>query len=161
MSLAVADLILVRRFSDLALDMTLEIRRARPDDTLRAQQFYAARRYGGGIGPGDSVLIAEHDGELVGIVRLAPEQGIIVLRGMQVHPAFQHQGIGTQLLAAVARVLGTQVCFCIPYAHLVRFYGQIDFVMIDPAKAPPFLSSRLMAYRQRGDGKEYVLMCRN
>jgi GNAT superfamily N-acetyltransferase len=141
--------------------MPLEIRRAVAEDIPRAREFYAERQYGGGLQPGDTVLLAEQDGELVGIVRLVPEEGTTVLRGMQIHPSVQRQGIGKQLLSAVAQVLGERACFCIPYAHLVDFYGSIGFGTIDPSKAPAFLGSRLEGYRNRGDGKEYLLMFRD
>lgn len=97
--------------------MPLEIRPATVEDLPRARRFYVDRQYGGGIRPQDTVLIAEQEGELVSIVRLAPEQGTTVLRGMQVHPAFQRQRIGTQWLAAGAQELGSRPCFCIPYAR--------------------------------------------
>ena len=83
-----------------------------------------------------------------------------MLRGMQVHPRFQRQGIGKRLLAAVARELDGNGCFCIPYAHLVGFYGGIGFHVMEPAKAPTFLRLRLERYQNRGDGKEYVIMHR-
>ena len=73
------------------------------EDISRVLNFYAERCYGGGIRPEDAVLLAEHDGELIGIVRLTTEEGVVVLRGMQVHPRFQRQGIGKRLLAAVAQ----------------------------------------------------------
>ena len=76
------------------------------------------------------------NGELIGIVRLTTEEGVVVLRGMQVHPTFQRQGIGKRLLAAVAQELDGKGCFCIPYAHLVGFYGGIGFHLTEPAKAP-------------------------
>lgn len=122
--------------------------------------FYAERRYGGGIRPEDALLLAEHDGELIGIVRLTTEEGVVVLRGMQVHPRFQRQGIGKRLLAAVAQELDGRGCFCIPYAHLVGFYGGIGFRPIEPAKAPTFLRLRLKGYQDRGDRKEYLIMHR-
>ena len=140
--------------------MRIEIRHAVAEDMPRAQEFYAARQYGGGIRSQVTVLLAERDGELVGIVRLVPEQGVTLLRGMQVHPSVQRQGIGKQLLAAVAGVLGSEACFCIPYAHLSDFYGAIGFVTIAPANGPSFLRSRLEGYQRRGDGKEYLLMYR-
>ena len=74
--------------------MLIEVRRAMAEDISRVLKFYAERRYGGGIRPEDALLLAEHDGELVGIVRLTTEEGVVVLRGMQVHPRFQRQGIG-------------------------------------------------------------------
>ncbi len=140
--------------------MSIEVRRAMAEDISRAQNFYAERRYGGGIRPEDAVLLAERDGELVGIVRLAAEEGVVVLRGMQVHPRFQRQGIGRRLLATVAQELDGKGCFCIPYAHLVGFYRGIGFHVIEPAKAPTFLRLRLERYQNRGDGKEYLIMRR-
>ena len=64
------------------------------EDISRVLKFYAERRYGGGIRPEDALLLAEHDGALIGIVRLTTEEGVVVLRGMQVHPRFRRQGIG-------------------------------------------------------------------
>src|SRR4029077_12632107 len=138
--------------------MLIEVRRAMAEDISRALKFYAERRYGGGILPEDTVLLAEHDGELVGIVRLTAEEGVIVLRGMQVHPRFQRQGIGKKLLATVAHELDGRPCFCIPYAHLVGFYGRVGFDVLEPAKPPTFLRQRLERYRDRGDGNEYLIM---
>ena len=140
--------------------MLIEVRRAMTEDISRAANFHAERRYGGGIRPEDSVLLAEHDGELVGIVRLTAEEDVVVLRGMQVHPRFQRQGIGKRLLATVAQELDGRGCFCIPYAHLVGFYGGIGFRAIEPAKAPTFLRLRLERYQDRGDGNEYLIMRR-
>jgi predicted N-acetyltransferase YhbS len=140
--------------------MLIEIRHATAEDISRAANFYAERRYAGGIRPEDSVLLAEHDGELVGIVRLTAEQGVVVLRGMQVQPRFQRQGIGKRLLATVAQELEGRGCFCIPYVHLVGFYGGIGFRPIEPAKAPTFLRLRLERYQARGDGNEYLIMRR-
>ena len=47
--------------------------------------FYATCGYGGGISQADTVLISRICGQLVGVVRLCPQEGIVVLRGMQ-HP---------------------------------------------------------------------------
>ena len=140
--------------------MLIEIRHATAEDISRVVNFYAERRYGGGIRPEDAVLLAEHDGELVGIVRLTAEEGVFVLRAMQVHPRFQRQGIGKRLLATVAQELDDRGCYCIPYAHLVGLYGGIEFHVIEPAKAPTFLRLRLERYQDRGDGNEYLIMRR-
>ena len=140
--------------------MLIEVQRATAGDISRVLKFYAERRYGGGIRPEDTVLLAEHDGDLVGIVRLTAEEDVIVLRGMQVHPGFQRQGIGKKLLANVAHELDGRHCFCIPYAHLVCFYSGIGFYVIEPAKAPTFLRQRLQRYQDRSDGNEYLIMRR-
>jgi N-acetylglutamate synthase-like GNAT family acetyltransferase len=46
----------------------------------------------------DRFFISEMDGELVGGVRLALEEGALVLRGMRVRADMQRRGIGTRLL---------------------------------------------------------------
>lgn len=136
------------------------IRRVTADDVPRALEFYAQRGYAGGIAAADAVLLAERGGELIGIVRLAPEEGEIVLRGMQVHPSVQRRGIGKQLLAAVVRELGSRSCYCIPYAHLREFYGGIGFATVEPPHAPPFLQARVDGYRERWPEKSFLLMHR-
>jgi predicted phage-related endonuclease len=57
--------------------MLIEVRRAMAEDISRVLKFYAERRYGGGIRPEDALLLAEHDGELIGIVRLTTEEGVV------------------------------------------------------------------------------------
>src|SRR5256885_12586750 len=89
--------------------MLIEVRRAIAEDISRVLKFYAERRYGGGIRPEDAVLLAEHDGELAGIGRLTTEEGVVVLRGMQVHPRFERQG-GCRPRAGWQRLLLHPVC---------------------------------------------------
>ena len=72
--------------------------------------------YGGGLNKEDRILIAQLSEEIIGAVRLCPDNGFSVLRGMQILAPFQRQGIGTQLLRACAEQLVDQVCYCIPVA---------------------------------------------
>jgi GNAT superfamily N-acetyltransferase len=102
------------------------------------------------IDPADTVWIAERAGEAVGIVRIAAEHGTLVLRGMRIAEHARRQGLGTRMLQAIAEWLGHRECYCVPYAHLVGFYGQIGFAEIEPADAPPFLAQRLVDYRNEG-----------
>jgi N-acetylglutamate synthase-like GNAT family acetyltransferase len=140
--------------------MTLaHVHRATLEDLPRIRRFYERWQYRGEVRSDDTVLIAEQDGAIIGVVRLAPEHGKTVLRGMRVVPGFQRQGIGTRLLDAVSAELKGP-CYCIPYAHLTDFYGQIGFQVLDPRTAPDFLAERLASYRARADGHEYLLMYR-
>ncbi|MBW4558002.1 MAG: GNAT family N-acetyltransferase [Trichormus sp. ATA11-4-KO1] len=52
---------------------------------------------------------------MVGAVRLCPDNGFLVLRGMQVLAPFQRQSIGTQLLQTCTEQLADQACYCIPW----------------------------------------------
>lgn len=140
--------------------MHVEIRRASAEDIPQVLRFYAGRGYGGGTTPSDTVLLAEEGGRLIGVVRLAPEHGTTVLRGMQVHPDHQRRGVGSRLLARISEELGESACYCIPYAHLVQFYSQGGFDVIEPSQAPQFLKERLESYQARGDGRKYLLMHR-
>lgn len=98
----------------------------------------------------DLVYLAEDNGALVGVVRRTQEHGVSILRGMNVAPAYQRQGIGSQLLAALTRELGNVECWCLPYRHLVSFYSAGGFALVPDSELPPFLQRRLQDYRTRG-----------
>lgn len=129
-------------------------------DVPRAAALYARVAYGGGIGPADHLLLAEDDSRLVGLLRLAPEEGVTVLRGMQVVLPYQRQGIGTRLLDAADAAIGPGVCYCIPYRHLTSFYGRIGFEEVEPARAPGFLAARLARYHAECGGPSFCIMLR-
>ena len=73
------------------------IRTATAADAPQVQALYAAWNYRGRVEPDDAVVVAEHEGRIIGVVRLAPEHGTTVLRGMRVEPAYQHQGLGSRM----------------------------------------------------------------
>jgi N-acetylglutamate synthase-like GNAT family acetyltransferase len=100
--------------------MTINL--AKLHDTKAIKTFYSQCGYGGGLNKEDRVLIAQLGEEIIGAVRLCPDNGFSVLRGMQILAPFQHQGIGTQLLRSCTEQLVDQVCYCIPWQHLRSFY---------------------------------------
>ena len=126
------------------------IRVAAPGEIERVRAAYAAWGYDGGARPEDLLLVAERERELVGIVRRTREHGVVMLRGMQVAPAARRQGIGDRLLDAFVERLGGEECWCVPYSHLVRFYGRVGFAVVPPEDGPPFLAERIEGYRARG-----------
>lgn len=117
-------------------------------DAVRA--FYAAAGYGGGAAPRDLTLAAHMDARLAGVVRLCPEEGTIVLRGMQVAQECRRHGIGQALLAHCAPHLDRGMAYCLPYDHLTGFYGRAGFAVIGPETLPPFLAQRLATYLSQG-----------
>ncbi len=125
----------------------VEVRRAGADERAAVRAFYAAQGYAASIADEDVVVIAIADGAWIGIVRLAREDGVTVLRGMRVVETWQRRGIGTRMLVAVDRALAGAPCYCIPYRHLVGFYAQIGFREIAEAAAPRFLAERVASYR--------------
>ncbi|MGE4056230.1 MAG: GNAT family N-acetyltransferase [Vicinamibacterales bacterium] len=96
------------------------------------------------------MFLAEHSGELVGVVRLAREHETLVLRGMRVHSRLQRQGIGRRLLETLGREIGDERCYCIPFRWLVGFYGEIGFQEIEVTDVPPFLAQRCAGYLEKG-----------
>lgn len=126
------------------------VRVATVDDLDNVRAAYRAWDYRGSIGPNDKVFVAEGDGELLGIVRLAQEGETYVLRGMQVSPSSQRQGIGTALLHELMKRLGGAECYCVPYAHLDGFYARVGFCECLSESAPRFLANRLSQYREGG-----------
>jgi predicted N-acetyltransferase YhbS len=113
-------------------------------------EFYSRVGYGGGVAEADTTLAAKVDGCLTGVVRLCDEAGLIVLRGMHVDPGFQGQGIGRSLLAHCLPHLDRGEAYCLPYDHLVEFYGQGGFVVAQPEAIPRFLAQRLAGYLSSG-----------
>jgi GNAT superfamily N-acetyltransferase len=113
-------------------------------------QLYLAWGYRGGIGPGDVVYVATSDGRPVGLVRRTNEEGVLMLRGMQVDPSYQRQGIGRQLLRTLVDALPAGECYCIPFDHLAGFYNKGGFEIIDESEAPGFLQQRIGRYRTDG-----------
>jgi GNAT superfamily N-acetyltransferase len=123
---------------------------ANEGDLLAAQQFYESRGYGGAaIAPSDFVVLAKRHDEIMGIGRLCQEQELLWLRGMQVEPEFQRQGIGTRILQRLVQEIGDQWCCCLPYDHLTDFYQQAGFVQVKE-NLPLALRSRLASYLARG-----------
>jgi predicted N-acetyltransferase YhbS len=120
------------------------------DELARIEEFYKQAGYRGGVSKADITLAAKVDGRLAGVVRLCDEAGVIVLRGMHVAPAFQRQGIGRSLLAHCVAHLDRGVAYCLPYDHLVAFYGHVGFVEARAEALPSFLGERLAGYLSSG-----------
>lgn len=74
--------------------------------------------------------------------RLSQEFGSCVLREMFVAEQLRGQGLGLQLLMLMAREIGSQDCWCVPYAHLVEFSSQAGFQRMTLGDCPQLLIDR-------------------
>lgn len=128
----------------------MEIFEATQSELGDVASLYAEAGYGAAIDPADIVIVAKDCGALVGAVRLCSEEGVTVLRGMQIRSAFQRQGIGARLLTACLPVLERRQAFCLPYAHLVGFYSAAGFELAADAELPDFLRRRRDVYNAQG-----------
>jgi N-acetylglutamate synthase-like GNAT family acetyltransferase len=125
------------------------ITQAKPHDAEDIKAFYRQCGYGGGLSEKDLILIAQSEAKIIGAVRLCPEPGFFVLRGMQVLAPFQRQGIGKQLLQSCTEHLVDRVCYCIPWQHLRSFYQQEGFQEVSPNTVPVLLCERFDNYISR------------
>jgi N-acetylglutamate synthase-like GNAT family acetyltransferase len=141
--------------------MTHELtqRTAERGELERIASFYLENGYDSPLDDEDTFLVVEDGGHIVAALRLCHEQGVIVLRGMQVRQDCQRRGIGSTLLRYAASVLGENHCYCIPYSYLERFYEGVGFVRIDPLEAPAFLRERWSTYMGKL-GLDVILMRR-
>jgi N-acetylglutamate synthase-like GNAT family acetyltransferase len=112
-------------------------------------EFYEEAGYNNKVLEDDIVYYAEENSVKLGVVRIAREHNVLVLRGMQVLARFQGQGIGTKLLEHLELTFGLEAVFCIPHDHLTEFYGKIGFHTVEPTEAPAFLAERLNSYIAR------------
>ena len=130
-----------------------------PDEQRAAlNELYLRWGYHGGIADSDIVYVARVNGQSVALVRRTFEEGVLMLRGMQVAPEFQRRGLGTRLLDRFVADLPPVDCYCIPFAHLTGFYARAGFEVIDESRAPDFLRER--AARYRAEKREVILMRR-
>ena len=128
----------------------IDVSIAGKQDLLAAQRFYESRRYGGAaITPADFVVLAKRQNEIIGVGRLGQEEDLLWLRGMQVAPSFQRQGLGARILQRLDQEIGGRWWCCLPYAHLGSFYRQAGFEHT-AADLPAALAARLASYQSRG-----------
>jgi len=121
--------------------------------------FYRQVGYGGAAVPGDDVHVATDDGLVVAAVRLCREETVLVLRGMYVAADRRGRGIGGRMLRHLDSIIGARECWCLPFGHLVRFYGGIGFRVRPAESAPAFLRDRLRRYVEAG--RDVTIMMRS
>lgn len=112
-----------------------------------AHACYRRNGYTGTIKPADDPLVAVAGGAIVGVVRLAYEEGARVLRGMFLDEAERGAGLGTRMLRALEERMRAEPCWVICGPHLIRFYGLIGFRLTADEEAPRFLRERVATYR--------------
>ena len=114
--------------------------------------FYMRCGYGGDFSPNDEVFYAKDGNQFIAVVRLALEEGIYILRGMQVLPCLRGNKIGVQLLSYMMENLPAQgrTLFCLPHSHLTAFYERAGFIIAEPKAVPDFLLIRRANYAKKG-----------
>lgn len=140
----------------------IEIRRltGKPGVEL-IRPFYEEQAKRPGLREEDLFFVAQQNAKIIGCCRLCIEEKTPVLRSMVIHAEHRRRGIGTALLLNFETFLNEHQLhktYCLPYAHLAGFYGQIGFQLISESQAPLFLQSRLSDYQQKPD--QFICMLR-
>lgn len=105
---------LVDSFTQDPPQIEFDFRKLNSNDFEAAQAFYWSVGYHQEIHPENLFYGAFKENDLVGIVRLAFENGVWVLRGMQIDPALQFFGLGTRLIKLLENDLSSD-CYCLPH----------------------------------------------
>jgi N-acetylglutamate synthase-like GNAT family acetyltransferase len=109
----------------------------------------------------DLFFIAMDGPTALACVRFCVENGTPMLRTMMVDSGIRRRKIGSHLLrefTSYTDAHGIRGVYCLPYAHLDRFYGSAGFQLVPIPDAPPFLQERMRAYDPSGTA--YLVMRR-
>lgn len=115
--------------------------------------FYSSNGSDAKARPDDLFFLAMEEDSMIGCVRYCVENEVPMLRTMRVARAYQRQGVGLAMLTRFVHYLDEHQIrnvFCLPYAHLDRFYGLRGFVSLPANEAPAFLQERLQSYDPAG-----------
>lgn len=137
-----------------------------PESAKIVDPFYASQGASHEAREADLFFVASRGDEVLGAVRYCEEYGTSMLRSMMIAESDRRSGVGRLLLQAFEnhlKSLGEPEAFCLPYSHLVGFYGLIGFeLIVDESLAPLFLQKRLLEYRAKhiDSGQKFVCMRR-
>lgn len=141
-----------------AAEIIINYRRATVSDQEGIRALYEDWGYTHGIALEDLIWVADADAALIGVCRVAPEQGTFVFRGLYVLDRYRGQGVGRTLARTALAVAGIPECYCLPERHLVAFYKSLGFREVAITDAPSFLAERMSKYRN--EGYDAIIMLR-
>jgi predicted N-acetyltransferase YhbS len=122
----------------------LRIRPAEPGDHSFIETTYAAIRFPAATSD-DVILVAELDGERVGLGRLVPcAEDTVELGGIWVDGRHRRHGIAASLVQDLLERAGSRRVFCVPFTPLVDYYKRFGFVDAPrDASVPPPVRAKL------------------
>lgn len=125
---------------------------------VELRHFYESVDYHGGIADDCTVLSARVDGEPVGLVRLAEEVVLLMLREMMIAPDWQRRGVGKRMLTILSDEIGARECYLLGLPWLEGFYGEIGFLKIADEDAAARIAEQ--ARQNRANGHEQIVVRR-
>src|SRR5687768_13367326 len=120
------------------------LRTATPDDAGWIEEQYEKVHFIPSDLERDTIVVAEVEGERVGIGRLVPAgEGACELGGMFVADAYRGRGIAHAIVDELIRRAGDRDVYCIPFADLETLYAAAGFRRIEAVNVPEKIQEKL------------------
>ena len=103
------------------------VRPAGPADRDFIARTYASIQFA--RTPADDVLVAEHEGERVGLGRLVPvDEDTVELGGIWTDERHRRLGVAAMVVRALLERAGGRRVYCIPFRPLAGYYKRFGFI---------------------------------
>src|SRR5262249_23907775 len=103
------------------------VRPAGPADRDFIARTYASIQFE--ESPADDVLVAEHEGERVGLGRLVPvADDTVELGGIWTDERHRRLGVAGLVVRALLERAGSRCVYCIPFRPLAGYYKRFGFI---------------------------------
>jgi len=130
--------------------VTMHIEEAPQELKTKVNEFYRTMEYHSGWSDNEQAYCFLANNVVKGCVKVENIHGIRMLRGMYLEKNLQSKGFGTLLIKHIEPALNEATSYCLPFAHLSEFYGQIGFEKIPCESLPDFLITRFKKYQEMG-----------
>lgn len=137
------------------------LRTATPGDAGWIQEQYERVHFVPSDLSRDTIVLAEIDGERVGMGRLVPAgERAYELGGMFVDDAHRGRGIAHAIVEELIRLAGDRDLYCIPFANLEGLYAESGFRRIEAVNVPETVQEKLDWCAREIRDREVILMKR-
>lgn len=110
----------------------------------------------------DFIVVAEVDGEKVGLGRLVPvDANSAELGGIYVLPQYRGQQVARALVNFLLRESNHRRLYCVPFVHLDGFYREFGFVPAPSDSKVPDSIARKLQWCHRQYASNVTLLVRN
>ncbi|MEH6343478.1 MAG: GNAT family N-acetyltransferase [Bermanella sp.] len=112
-------------------------------------RFYRSQKHKGSASGDERVFVIYQNEDIMAAVRLVPYQGYYWLRSLYVSSELRGLKLGSQLLTRVQQCIELPI-YCFPYPHLLSFYQQAQYQLLEPMQMPESLQQLYKRYSGKG-----------